>query len=347
MKILYLSPNSFGAQAVLGGGERYALGLAQAMSEQHEVCFLSFGKKSSTLRGKLKEFSVSGIHSPLFWTLLSEAEIIHCFQPYRPATDAAVLYAQGTHKKLFLTDLGGWGRYALAYHFPLYQNIQGFLHLSKYAKKIWDSQHPGYQTTFSSILYGGLSPENFLIPQTPEAYVLFVGRIVSHKGIEHLMTAVGKDIPLKIVGKVYDPIYFEKLKKQQTSNIEFLGAVEEAALKKLYQQALVTVQPSVHVDCFGSHTKVPELLGLSALESQAAGTPVIVSNAGSLPEIVQDGVTGFVTPEGSPEALREKILWLKTYAEERRKMSLAGPGFVKRYFSWDHAVHICLEAYTK
>ncbi len=63
-----------------------------------------------------------------------------------------------------------------------------------------------------------------------------------------------------------------------------------------------------------------EPLGLVALEAQAAGTPVIVSNVGGLPEIIQDGHNGLVTPVGNPSAIAEAVLRLKSEPAQRQMM---------------------------
>ena len=63
-----------------------------------------------------------------------------------------------------------------------------------------------------------------------------------------------------------------------------------------------------------------EPLGLVALEAQAAGTPVIVSNVGGLPEIVRDGHNGLVAPAASPSAIAAMVLRLRSEPAQRQTL---------------------------
>ena len=112
-----------------------------------------------------------------------------------------------------------------------------------------------------------------------------------------------------------------------------------------YQEALVTVQPSVYEDCFGNRTDVPELLGLSVLESMACGTPVIVTKVGSLPEIVEDGVTGFIVPPNNPQAISEKVNDLMQHPSRAIDMGRRAREAVLKRFTWDKVADRCLAAY--
>src|SRR5204863_5377575 len=92
---------------------------------------------------------------------------------------------------------------------------------------------------------------------------------------------------------------------------------------------------------------VPELLGQTPLEAMACGTPAIVTNVASLPEVVADGETGFVVPPNDPTALREKIRWLLDRPAEVERMGAAGRRRVLEHFSWDAVARRCLTAYSK
>ena len=86
-----------------------------------------------------------------------------------------------------------------------------------------------------------------------------------------------------------------------------MGTADDADLPGLFRSASVIVVPSVEKTCYGRNVRVSELLGLVALEAMACGTPVIASRVGGLPEVVQDGVTGFLVPPGDVNALRERV----------------------------------------
>jgi alpha-maltose-1-phosphate synthase len=70
---------------------------------------------------------------------------------------------------------------------------------------------------------------------------------------------------------------------------------------------LCIVLPSVHTTIYGEYHPIPELLGRTLLEGMACGARAICTNVTSMPEIVEDGVTGFVVPPNDSGALRDRI----------------------------------------
>jgi D-inositol-3-phosphate glycosyltransferase len=104
------------------------------------------------------------------------------------------------------------------------------------------------------------------------------------------------------------------------------------------------VLPSVY-EYGGAVSKVPELLGQTLLEGMACGVPAICTNVASMPEVVRDGVTGFIVPPHDPAALRERLLWLRDHPAERRSMGAAGRKHVVDNFQWPVVVARCLAAY--
>jgi glycosyltransferase involved in cell wall biosynthesis len=65
-----------------------------------------------------------------------------------------------------------------------------------------------------------------------------------------------------------------------------------------------------------------------------------------MPEVVQDGVTGFVVPPNNPSALREKLVWLRDHPAEAAAMGVAARKRVLEKFTWSAVVGRCLKAYT-
>ncbi len=65
------------------------------------------------------------------------------------------------------------------------------------------------------------------------------------------------------------------------------------------------------------------------LESLALGVPVIASRVGALPELVQEGVTGFLCEPGDTGAFAERIRWLAAHPDEHRKMKAAARAFAE------------------
>jgi glycosyltransferase involved in cell wall biosynthesis len=84
--------------------------------------------------------------------------------------------------------------------------------------------------------------------------------------------------------------------------------------------------------------KDSESFGVAVLEASACECPVVVSNAGGLPEVVKDGKTGIIVPREDVAATAEAILSLVRRPQARRKMGKAGRAWVNDQFSWDACV---------
>ena len=81
------------------------------------------------------------------------------------------------------------------------------------------------------------------------------------------------------------------------------------------------------------------------MESLACGTPVIGTKAGSLPEIVEDGVSGFLVPPNDPAELRERIDHVLAHPSEAKAMGKRGRETVLERFTWDAVADRCLRSY--
>jgi glycosyltransferase involved in cell wall biosynthesis len=106
------------------------------------------------------------------------------------------------------------------------------------------------------------------------------------------------------------------------------------------------VLPSVYKNMYGGETTVPELLGQTLLEGMACGAPVVCTDVASMPEVVEDGVTGFVVPARDPSALGEKLRWLREHPSEAAAMGRAARRRVLEKFTWPTVVRRCLEIYA-
>jgi glycosyltransferase involved in cell wall biosynthesis len=127
------------------------------------------------------------------------------------------------------------------------------------------------------------------IYETPGAYFAFLGRISPEKNIEAaIRIARATGIPLKIAAKVdrADRDYYERIVRPLIDGrfIEYVGEINEEAKNAFLGGAYALLFP---VDW-------PEPFGLAMTEAMACGTPVLALRRGSVPEVVADGVTGFV-----------------------------------------------------
>ena len=158
---------------------------------------------------------------------------------------------------------------------------------------ISDSQRrPLPQANFIGTVLHGL-PENLLTPRpaTP-SYLAFLGRISPEKRPDRaIRIARAAGIPLKIAAKVdnADRAYFEAVIKPMLDDpgVELIGEINEAQKPDFLSGAIALLMP---IDW-------PEPFGLVMIEAMACGTPVIAINRGSVPEVVDDGTSGFIVED--------------------------------------------------
>jgi glycosyltransferase involved in cell wall biosynthesis len=153
-------------------------------------------------------------------------------------------------------------------------------------------------------------------------------------------------MPLEIIGQAYDPRFVQDLKNlADGKSVTFRHDCDDAALVHAYRKALCVVLPSVYKDMYGHETTVPELLGQTLLEGMACGAPAICTNVASMPEIVEDGITGFIVPPNDSQALGAKLRWLRDHPREACEMGQAARRRVLEKFTWPTVVRRCLEIY--
>ena len=168
-------------------------------------------------------------------------------------------------------------------------------------------------------IHHGLPVTMFKPSSRAEGYLAFLGRIAPEKGPEaaiRLATASG--LPLRIAAKVEENRYFRERIQPfvDGDHIRFVGEVGERDKERFLQGAAALLFP---IDW-------PEPFGLVMIEAMACGTPTIAFCRGSVPEIIDDGVSGFVV-ENEAEALSA----IKTLPDlDRRGVRAA---FERRFFS--------------
>ena len=169
--------------------------------------------------------------------------------------------------------------------------------------------------------------------------ILYVGRVEERKGVHVLLDAferiraAGCDAGLRIVGPhsywTPSPSSFYASIAERCRRIVGIELCDptyvDEELAAIYRSARVSVVPSVF----------PEALGLTSLEAQASGVPVIVSNAGGLPETVCPDETGLVVESGNADALASAILTLIGDPMRAREMGRRARAWAMDRFSWD------------
>lgn len=135
-------------------------------------------------------------------------------------------------------------------------------------------------------------------------YVLYFGRLSAEKGLDFLINTVSKrpKIKLKIAGTGSEEKRLRNLvRNKKIKNVQFLGFKNGNLLKKIIQECRFTVLPSLWYEVFG----------LSILESFASGKPVLASDIGGIPEVVENGYNGFLFKPGDSNNLLNQLdrLW--------------------------------------
>jgi len=155
---------------------------------------------------------------------------------------------------------------------------------------ISDAQRrPLAHADWRATVYHGMPTASYALGRGDGGYLAFLGRISPEKRVESaIRVAATVGMPLKIAAKIdrVDAEYFENAIRPLlgTADVEFIGEIGGADKVRFLGDARALVFP---IDW-------PEPFGLVMIEALACGTPVIGRRRGSVPEVVDDGVTGFV-----------------------------------------------------
>ena len=128
----------------------------------------------------------------------------------------------------------------------------------------------------------------------------------------------------------------ERLPPEARGKVTFLGFVRRPDLLDLYYQA----------DVFAFAPIWNEGFGIPPVEAMAAGTPVVASRSGAIPEIVKDKKTGFLVNKNDPDALAERILTLLRDDNLREDMGRAGRSWVRENFIWEKSARSMYRYYV-
>jgi glycosyltransferase involved in cell wall biosynthesis len=141
-------------------------------------------------------------------------------------------------------------------------------------------------------VHHGLPRKLYSFHPRPDGYFAFVGRISPEKRVDRAIEiAIGCGVPLRIAAKVDDAdrVYFEEVIKPLLGHplVDYIGEVEEGAKNEFIGRARALLFP----------IEWPEPFGLVMIEAFACGTPVIAMQRGSVPEILEHGVTGYIVQD--------------------------------------------------
>lgn len=294
--------------------------------------FFKYGKKALSL--KLLYDSILFLDEDSY-------DIIHCH--FGPNGNLGVLLRDfGLIKGKVVTTFHGYDMSAIVreqgedvYNF-LFENGDLFLPISEYWKEKLIKMGCNER---SIIVYRmGIDTNKFqfsLRSKKHDIQLLTIGRFVEKKGIEYGIQAVAKiikkhpSVEYKIAGKGPLISKLECLIEEHgvEKNVKLLGWQHQDEVIKLMKKADIFVAPSI-TSKEGDQEGIP----LTIMEALATGLPVVATEHSGIPELVQDGRSGFLVPERDVEALAEKLEHLIEHPERWPKIGRAGRKFVEENY---------------
>lgn len=272
----------------LGGGERATLELARHLSVRHTVTLWTSAYTPDQTFAELARFPMR-ITAPAAW----EAQPL----------DADVVIAQNFGARLLALR----SRRVIAYlHTMRSRYLQGGVRPDLAARRALDRVAVGraaclltnsaFTAARAAAAYGrtpevvplGADEAHFSIEPSPGAYALYVGRLAPEKGVARLLDWHGDTaLPLEIVG-AGSPAEVRRLTSLVGARDRLRGPRSGEALVEMYAGAR-----------YFAFAPYAEEFGLAALDAMAAAKPVIAAHEGALPELVEDGVTGFLVRDAA------------------------------------------------
>ena len=179
-------------------------------------------------------------------------------------------------------------------------------------------------------------------PDSADAVILYLGRVEVRKGCEVLLEAL-RTVHLRsprarvvFVGPIATDmkVAFEAFLQETTGWVEYAGMVPQAEVRTYLERSDMIVLPS-------RMETLPRVL----IEALAAGVPQISTPANGIPEIVEDGVTGFLVDPLTPDALAEAILRLCISPKLRATMAQQSRARALAKFDIDRLMTVQVEVY--
>ncbi len=338
--------------------------LAQNGHEVHVITSLDRGiPRESEETGfyihRIPRPRVPFVKSVLFWPGILlvlkriEADVVH-------ANGMEVGMSAVVSKKLFGTPFVIWGQGSDIYLSSAFEKPIHRLILANANKAIALTEHMKlemqriYAAGDILVIPNGIDPENFhdlsrkqsrakLQIGEKENIIVFVGTLRPVKGVEYLIRAVAilnakaQDVRLIIVGDGEDRRDLENLVEElhMEDVVTFIGRVPNEKVPAYLVASDVFVLPSLS-----------EGFALVNLEAMACGLPIVASEVGGLPDLIQNGENGFLVEPGNPHQIADKITLLLDNDSLREKISGKNKEKVKAY-TWESVVYQLETIYQK
>ncbi len=334
MKVLHIG------EYAQGGVATYISTLMHHPDEKDIEDFLICSKKNSEHAWPIPEDHVTyyNYHRSLFQILPAmvairkeiariQPDVIYCHSTWAGLfgrlpllfTKKSVCVLYNAHGWAFLRDTAEWKRkiYALVERVLLCKT-DAVVNVSRYEQEAAKRYHLPIEK--QHIIYSGISSRKRAVhdePQlSPEAiHLLFVGRFDPQKGVDYLLEAFEKcsrmNIHLSLIGD--NVVGGMQIRKENTDRVTFYGWIPHDQLGSYYATCDAVIMPSRW-----------EAFGLVAVEAMKYGKPVIASNRGALPELVEHGKNGYMFDFNHQETLvdllnhldKEKLFQMGKKAEK-------------------------------
>lgn len=183
--------------------------------------------------------------------------------------------------------------------------------------------------------------------------LLHVGRLVENKAPIELVNAFSLarervngqvDLQLTIAGDgpLREPMLRRVEELTLEEEIDYVGSVSHEEVRRLMQRGHVYTQ-----HCKTASSGAEEGQGVTFIEAQASGLPVVATQSGGVPSVVVDGETGYLVPEEDVEAMADRIVHLARHPEMWEEMGRAGREHVKKNFNLKEQVIKLISLYKK
>lgn len=290
-----------------GGTERMVHSLTEELVKRgHEVTLFASGDSPTTatlnavVPKGIRELRIKPLYDvnpPLLQSLgrayvgmQGSFDIIHDHTGY-----SSLPFAEASKTPVVMTNHGP----ILPERAPLYREFRKAHVISishDSGKDLVDFNHLG-------TVHNGLKMEHYPFSNEHDGYLLYVGRICYDKGTHNAIVAAKRlNLPLIIAAKIEETEaghrYFRKYVKPHLNHeIQWIGEIDEEERNKLMSRA----------KCFLHPAPWREPFGLTLIEAMACGAPVIAYDRGAIPEIIKDGVSGFIVKDldGLVEAIQK------------------------------------------
>jgi glycosyltransferase involved in cell wall biosynthesis len=216
------------------------------------------------------------LHVSAVFERADEFDLIHNSFDFLPLTYSALVSTP------VLTTIHGFSSPAIVPVYEKYNRHGAYVAISE------ADRHPRLE--YAATIHHGIDTDDFPLRPCPEGYLLFFGRIHPDKGAaEAIEVARRVGLPLVIAGIVHDREYFEQRIAPHVDDhrVRYLGPVGPDRRAAVLGGALALL----HLIGF------EEPFGFSVVEAMACGTPVVAFRRGSMPELIDDGCTGFLVDD--------------------------------------------------